>query len=89
MRRDLPSNMGNARNWASAARRAGFPVDGSPRAGDVFANSSGWYGHVGYVTSVNGNGTITYCDMNGVAGWGRVGCTTTSSYRGWSFIHKK
>ena len=89
-RPDLPSNMGNARNWASAARRAGFPVNGSPRAGDIFQNNRGYYGHVGYVTAVNGN-TISICDMNGVSGWGRVGCTTLnkSQWSGWNFIHKK
>lgn len=90
-RTDLPSNMGNARNWGGAARRAGFPVDHSPRAGDVFQNYSSYYGHVGYVTSVNGDGTISYCDMNGVAGWGRVGCTTIpkSSWGSWNFIHRR
>ena len=89
-RPDLPSNMGNARNWGSAARGAGFPVDGSPRAGDVFSNSAGYYGHVGYVTGVSGD-TISICDMNGIAGWGRVGCKTLSrgQWSGWSFIHRR
>ena len=89
-RPDLPSNMGNARNWGNAARRAGFPVSGSPRAGDIFQNSVGYYGHVGYVESVSGD-SIHICDMNGVAGWGRVGCKTLSKsqWSGWNFIHKK
>lgn len=89
-RPDLPSNMGNARNWGNAARRAGFPVNGTPRVGDIFQNNSGYYGHVGYVTAVNGN-TISICDMNGVSGWGKVGCKTLnkSQWSGWNFIHKK
>ena len=89
-RPDLPSNMGNARNWGSAARSAGFPVDGSPRAGDVFSSTAGYYGHVGYVTGVSGD-TVSICDMNGTAGWGRVGCRSVSrsEWGGWSFIHRR
>lgn len=93
MRTDLPSNMGNASNWANAARGAGFPVDGSPRGGDIFqTGSGGWgYGHVGYVNGVNADGSINVCDMNGIAGWGRVGCATwpANKWRGYLFIHRK
>jgi surface antigen len=92
-RRDLPSNMGNAKNWANAARRAGFKVDNNPRAGDVFqtARGGGGYGHVGYVTGVNADGSIRICDMNGVAGWGRVGCKTWDKKTAsrYNYIHKK
>ena len=87
-RPDLPSNMGNARNWANAAARAGFPVDRNPRAGDIFVTGAGAFGHVGYVTSVNGNGTINICDMNGLAGWGKVGCGTDSASK-YTYIHHK
>ncbi len=93
MRPDLPSNMGNASNWANAARGAGFPVDGSPSGGDIFqTGAGGWgYGHVGYVNGVNADGSISVCDMNGIAGWGRVGCATwpASRWRGYLFIHRK
>ncbi len=93
MRPDLPSNMGHAKTWANAARRAGFPVDKNPRAGDVFqtASGSGGYGHVGYVTGVNADGSINVCDMNGIAGWGKVGCATWSRAKAnqYNFIHKK
>lgn len=88
-RPDLPSNMGNARNWANAASRAGFPVDRNPRAGDIFVTTAGAFGHVGYVTSVNGDGTINICDMNGVAGWGRVGCKSNVSASQYTYIHHK
>ncbi len=91
MRRDLPSNMGNAGSWAKAASKAGFPVDDKPRAGDIFVIGYGGrygYGHVGYVTGVNANGTINYCDMNGVSGFNRVGCSTMSK-SGKQYIHKK
>ncbi len=88
-RPDLPSNMGNARNWANAARRAGFPVNGSPRAGDIFVTGSGAFGHVGYVTSVNSNGTVNICDMNGISGWGKVGCKSDVNAKQYTYIHKK
>jgi surface antigen len=92
-RPDLPSNMGNARNWANAARRAGFPVSNTPQAGDVFQTTRGGsgYGHVGYVTGVNADGSVNVCDMNGIAGWGRVGCGTWSRSKmsGYNFIHRK
>ena len=91
MRPDLPSNMGNARNWAAAARRAGFPVSSTPQAGDIFQNNHGYWGHVGYVTGVNEDQSINVCDMNGIAGWGRVGCATwpKSHWNGFNFIHHR
>lgn len=63
-RKDLPSNLGNASAWARNAAAHGFPVDHTPRAGDVFQTTSGWYGHVGYVEAVNSDGSITITEMN-------------------------
>ncbi|MDO5480754.1 MAG: LysM peptidoglycan-binding domain-containing protein, partial [Candidatus Saccharibacteria bacterium] len=54
---NLPSNMGNANRWASAAAAAGFTVNRTPMYGAVFQTGAGWYGHVGVVTAVNGDGT--------------------------------
>ena len=86
---NLPSNMGNAYNWAGAAAAAGFSVNKSPQAGDVFVSGRGYYGHVGIVSAVNGDGSITISDMNGIAGWGRVGTKTLSKseWSSYSFIH--
>ena len=88
---DLPSNMGNAYNWGRAASAAGFKVNKSPAYGAVFVSSRGYYGHVGIVTAVHSDGSITISDMNGVAGWGRVGTTTLtkSEWSAYSFIHGK
>ena len=87
---NLPSNMGNAYNWARSAAAAGFSVNKTPQAGDVFVSSRGYYGHVGIVTAVNGD-SITISDMNGIAGWGRVGTKTLSrsEWSSYSFIHGK
>ena len=86
---NLPSNMGNAYNWGNAAAAAGFSVNKTPQRGDVFVDRRGYYGHVGIVMSVNGDGTITISDMNGIAGWGRVGTTTINSWSAYTFIHGK
>ena len=63
-RQDLPSNLGNANTWAIRAAAAGFRVDRTPSAGAVFQTTSGWYGHVGYVESVNADGSIVVTEMN-------------------------
>lgn len=56
--------LGNARNWARVAAGAGYTVDHSPAYGAVFQTSTGYYGHVGIVTGVNGDGSITIQEMN-------------------------
>jgi N-acetylmuramoyl-L-alanine amidase len=81
--RPIPSNLGNATTWARLAQRAGYAVDGNPRAGDVaYYKFIGGLGHVGFVEQVNPDGSIWISDMNyyGVSeigssqsagGWGR------------------
>jgi len=56
--------VGNANQWDDNARRAGIPVDGSPREGDVAVSNSGTYGHVMYVEAVAGDGSIYVSDYN-------------------------
>lgn len=63
-RRDIPSTLGNANTWAARASAAGYTVNRSPSAGAIFQTSSGWYGHVGYVESVNSDGSIVVTEMN-------------------------
>ena len=85
---DLPSNMGNANTWASAAASAGFIVNKTPAPGAVFQRGGG-LGHVGIVQKVNPDGSIVVSDMNGIAGWGRVGTATWSAAQaaGYNYIH--
>ncbi len=60
-RPDLPNTLGNATDWFANAQRQGLSTGLNPRVGAV-----GWrYGHVVYIESVNGDGTVTYSDMNG------------------------
>lgn len=85
----LPGGLGNARYWDNQLYGR-FYIDRTPRYGDVFVSEGGYYGHVGIVTAVNGDGTINIADMNGRAGWGRVGTRTvdSSEWRQWNFIHQ-
>ena len=89
--RPVGSFWGNANTWASAARSNGYLVNNTPAAGAVFQTRAGGYGHVGYIESVDyANGTVTYSDMNGKAGWNRVGSETVSlsdAQNMWTFIH--
>ena len=61
----LPSaSLGNAYSWARTLSSYGYRVDRTPEVGAVFQTTAGWYGHVGYVTAVNGDGSITVREMN-------------------------
>jgi LysM repeat protein len=69
---NVPANWGNASTWAYYARLSGWNVSSVPTVGAI-AQRGGGEGHVGIVTAVNPDGTIIMRDMNGFAGWGRVG----------------
>ena len=84
---NLPSNLGNANTWASLAASAGFAVNHTPAYGAVFQTSSGWLGHVGVVTGVNSDGSVVISDMNGIAGWGRVGTKTITAAQASQYMY--
>jgi LysM repeat protein len=70
--RPLPSNLGNASTWKSLAQQAGLSVGSTPAAGAViWFPPRDYYGHVGYVESVDSNGTVHIAEMNVVA-WGKT-----------------
>jgi surface antigen/LysM repeat protein len=71
----VPSNWGNANTWDNYARATpGWAVILTPRPGAVAQTDRGGLGHVAIVQEVSTDGTqIKYSDMNGLAGWGRVG----------------
>ena len=70
----VPNNWGNANTWDNYAAASGWTVSTFPRAGAIAQSDGGWLGHVGIVEEVSADGTmIIYSDMNGLAGWGRVG----------------
>lgn len=71
----VPANWGNAATWAYYAALSGWHVSTTPTVGSIAqtADAAGGEGHVAIVTGVNPDGTIQIRDMNGIAGWGRVG----------------
>jgi surface antigen len=85
--RPIGSFWGNANTWDNRARAAGWTVSSTPVAGAVFQTDAGYYGHVGVVESVNADGTINISDMNGIAGWNRVGYANGVSAAGYVFIY--
>lgn len=74
----MPTNWGNANTWDNYARLSGWSVSSVPRQGAIGQTDRGWEGHVAVVEDVSPDGSqIKYSDMNGLAGWGRIG------YSGW------
>ena len=80
---------GNAAQWWWNARAFGFAEGSVPRAGAIMVmgiSGTSPQGHVGYVESVNANGSFLVSEMNwwGVpgGGWGRVDNRTVTSMRG-------
>lgn len=60
----LPNMLGNANMWYYNAKRTGMAVGNEPVAGAVGTTTRGSLGHVVYVESVNGDGTINISEMN-------------------------
>jgi surface antigen len=77
----VPANWGNASTWAYYAAMSGWNVSTTPTVGAIAqtALAAGGEGHVAIVTAVNSDGTIQIRDMNGIAGWGKVGYGTKSA----------
>lgn len=74
----VPSNWGNANTWDNLAPLSGWTVSGTPQVGAVAQSDRGYFGHVAVVEEVSADGSqIKYSDMNGLAGYARVG------YSGW------
>jgi len=80
---------GNAAQWWWNARAFGYAEGSMPRAGAIMVmgiSGTSPQGHVGYVESVNANGSFLVSEMNwwGVpgGGWGRVDYRTVTSMRG-------
>lgn len=71
----VPTNWGNANTWARGARAAGWTVSPTPSVGAIAQTAAMSYlGHVAIVDEVSPDGTmIKYRDMNGIAGYDRVG----------------
>lgn len=60
----IPNSLGNANTWYYRAAALGMAVGSAPRAGAVGVTERGGLGHVVYVESVNGDGSINISEMN-------------------------
>ena len=58
------SSWGNARDWGNTATRLGYVVDDNPAPHTIGYSTSGTYGHVVWVESINANGTINLTEYN-------------------------
>ena len=76
---------GNANQWPSTAARHGISSGSTPKAGAAAVMSVGTYGHVMYVESVNGDGTITVSDYN--FAWDGLYRNYTRSASGLTYIY--
>ena len=76
--RPIPSNLGNASTWRILGQRAGLGIGTVPQPGAViWTPPRDYYGHVGFVESVNPDGSVNISEMNTV-GWGVVSHKTLS-----------
>ena len=69
---------GNAGQWLSSARAAGFRTGSTPQVGAVAVWTNTYYGHVAVVTAVNGS-QIQVVESN------YAGNMSVGNYRGWFY----
>lgn len=60
----VPAAWGNAYSWDDGARADGYTVNNTPAAQTIGQTDSGYYGHVFWVESVNGDGSINVTEYN-------------------------
>lgn len=78
-------NFGNAKNWYSSAKNAGYSVGSTAKAKSIAVWTNSGYGHVGYVVSVNGSkmtvneGGMTNTDGSAYNGDGIINGSTCNS----------
>ena len=78
----------NANRWDDLAIANGILVNNTPAAGAIFQTDSGWYGHVGYVESVNADGSINVSERNYRGCYGVLYSTIPASEVGkFKYIH--
>ena len=82
---------GNANNWVTMAQKNGIAVDYNPAVGSVGCSTSGPYGHVVWVKSVDGNNVVIeeYNNSGATGGVKGVFSTRTVSKTAYQWIHIK
>ena len=82
-------NLGNANTWSLNAKSKGVSVDDNPSVGAIANWTTGLFGHVAYVESVQPNGVWISEDNYDPISGGWTARRFVSRYSGWpnSFIH--
>ena len=80
---------GDAKYWAGAAQADGFRVDSTPAVGSIMQSTTGQYGHVSYVESINSDGSLLVSETNyntapGVTDYRTIPASQVYNY---SYIH--
>ncbi len=86
--------IGNAYQWASGARAAGWVVSSTPKVYSIivlqpYVEGAGYYGHVAVVEHINSDGSVVTSTMNwyaGGGGWDRVSTWIFSPGSGVLFV---
>lgn len=86
------SSWGDARNWGRSALARGYTVNSTPAPHTVGYSTSGAYGHVVWVESVNSNGTINITEYNNPSSsasrqWGDFGARNNVNASSYHYIH--
>lgn len=83
----IPSNLGNASTWKVLGQAAGMGVGTTPRQwAIIWFQPRDYYGHVGFVESVNGDGSVNISEMN-VYGWNVVSHRTIPASQASSYYY--
>lgn len=82
----LPSNLGNASSWPYLGRMAGLSEGSTPRQYAVVVTSTRGEGHVGFVESVNDDGSFVMSEMNHL-GWAVKDTQTISAAEASQYIY--
>lgn len=87
--RPVGSFWGNANTWAWNARADGYAVNNRAAAGAVLVDTAGYFGHVGVVERVKGNGDVVITEMNNYAygGFGIVNQRTISAGQAANYLY--
>ncbi len=63
-RPDIGNFWGNANAWYASAQNSGYKTGTMGKTGAIGVSFEGWAGHVVYVESWNGDGTVSISEMN-------------------------
>jgi surface antigen len=77
----------DAKNWGPRAKAIGVPVDTNPAVGSIAWSSTGKYGHVAYVSAVDGGNVYVEQYNKNLKGTYSAGWVPASQFTG--FIHFK